>query len=100
MLISTSAACDTGTARKLLDEKYIQHNTGIPDDVSVVGFDGLGHQNLTEPKITTVVQPVYEISKLLASSILSRILDGRKKRFCRLIEGEVKVEGSVKRIKE
>ena len=34
MLISTSAACDTGTARKLLDEKYIQHNTGIPDDVS------------------------------------------------------------------
>lgn len=72
----------------------------VPDDVSVVGFDGLGHQNLTEPKITTVVQPVYEISKLLASSILSRILDGRKERFCRLIEGEVKVEGSVKRIKE
>ena len=72
----------------------------VPDDVSVAGFDGLGHQNLTEPKITTVVQPVYEISKLLASSILSRILDGRKERFCRLIEGEVKVEGSVKRIKE
>ena len=72
----------------------------VPDDVSVAGFDGLGHQNLTEPKITTVVQPVYEISKLLASSILSRILDGRKERFCRLIEGEVKVEGSVKRIEE
>lgn len=49
MLISTSAACDTGTARKLLDEKYIQHNTGIPDDVSglIAAFASMAEQGIS-----------------------------------------------------
>ena len=68
----------------------------VPDDISVVGFDGLGHQNLTIPKITTVVQPVYEISKALAESMLGRVVDGRKDRVSKLVEAELSVAGSVR----
>ncbi len=67
----------------------------VPDDVSVAGFDGLGHHLLSNPKVTTVVQPVFEISKLLAQSLLERILEGRRKRICRVLDGKLLEEASV-----
>ncbi|MDR2535991.1 MAG: substrate-binding domain-containing protein [Treponema sp.] len=45
----------------------------VPEDVSVLGFDGLGHHLLSEPRLTTVQQPVFEIGKRLAHILLGRI---------------------------
>jgi LacI family transcriptional regulator len=45
----------------------------VPDDVSIVGFDGLGHHLLMEPHITTVQQPIMEVGKKLAHIVLARI---------------------------
>ena len=40
-----------------------QHGLRIPDDVAVVGFDGLVRGPRLEPTLTTVVQPVGEVGR-------------------------------------
>lgn len=40
-----------------------QHGLRIPDDVAVVGFDGLVRGPRLEPSLTTVVQPVVEVGR-------------------------------------
>jgi LacI family transcriptional regulator len=35
----------------------------VPDDVAVVGFDGLPNGRVTNPSLTTVVQPVLEVGR-------------------------------------
>lgn len=49
----------------------------IPKDISVVGFDGFGHENVSAPKLTTVRQPLFEVGVKLADTVIS-LLDGGK----------------------
>jgi DNA-binding LacI/PurR family transcriptional regulator len=70
---------------------------GVPEDISIVGFDGLGHHLLTNPQITTVQQPILEIGKMLAKTLLARI-DGIDGRTQRLVEPSLIINQSVARI--
>jgi|LSQX01.3.fsa_nt_gb LacI family transcriptional regulator len=72
----------------------------IPDDVSVVGFDGLGHHLLAYPRLTTVIQPVYDISRALAKCLLDRIQKPKTPPVRVLLDGELLEEDSVKTIEE
>lgn len=45
-------------------------NLSVPQDVAVVGFDGFGHENISNPKLTTVRQPLYEVGVTLADTIV------------------------------
>lgn len=47
-----------GALRALRDRRM-----AIPDDVAIVGFDGLPAAPPTEPALTTVVQPVVEVGR-------------------------------------
>jgi DNA-binding LacI/PurR family transcriptional regulator len=42
----------------------------VPDDISVVGFDGVPSAGLTEPPLTTVVQPIEHKGELTAQALL------------------------------
>ncbi len=50
----------------------------VPEDVSIVGFDGIAAAGWTEPPLTTVVQPIAEIARTAVSTLRSLItgLDG------------------------
>jgi DNA-binding LacI/PurR family transcriptional regulator len=56
----------------------------IPENISLVGFDGLGHQLLANPTLTTIKQPIYELGMMLANTLLDR-LTGRKERVSRMV---------------
>jgi DNA-binding LacI/PurR family transcriptional regulator len=45
----------------------------VPDDLSVVGFDGVPSAELTDPPLTTVAQPIEHKGELTAQAILSAI---------------------------
>jgi DNA-binding LacI/PurR family transcriptional regulator len=45
----------------------------VPDDLSVVGFDGVPSAELTDPPLTTVAQPIEYKGELTARAILSAI---------------------------
>lgn len=68
----------------------------IPEDISVVGFDGLGHHLMSKPRVTTMVQPVYDISRSLAQCLLDRINNPDLPRTKRLLDGKLLEEESVK----
>jgi DNA-binding LacI/PurR family transcriptional regulator len=50
----------------------------VPDDVSVVGFDGLRLSAFVSPRLTTVRQPAYEIGERAAEVLFASI--GKKRR--------------------
>ena len=48
-----------------------EHGRRIPDDVAVVGFDGLPRAARLEPVLTTIVQPVLEIGRVAVGLLAS-----------------------------
>ncbi len=59
-------------ALKALRERGIQ----VPEQVKVCGFDGIGLTEITEPELTTVAQPIYEMGRLAAQILLDEIESG------------------------
>jgi DNA-binding LacI/PurR family transcriptional regulator len=48
----------------------------VPDDLSVVGFDGIDAATWTQPTLTTVAQPIREIAETAISALRAKIDDG------------------------
>ncbi|MER3469524.1 MAG: DNA-binding transcriptional regulator CytR, partial [Thermoflexus sp.] len=49
----------------------------VPEDLSVVGFDDILFAAYTEPPLTTVAQPKYEMGRT-AMGLLLRLLEGEQ----------------------
>lgn len=60
-------------AMKAIKEKGLK----IPEDIAVVGFDDIPTVAFTDPPLTTVRQPIYDIGAL-AAKILIEILEGKR----------------------
>jgi DNA-binding LacI/PurR family transcriptional regulator len=45
----------------------------VPDDLSIVGFDGVPSAELTDPPLTTVAQPIEHKGELTARALLSAL---------------------------
>lgn len=67
----------------------------IPEDYSVVGFDGLKMCNYYIPSITTMRQPVEQIA-LDTMKLLFDIMSGKKEHQHRIFEGELLEQESVR----
>lgn len=48
----------------------------VPEDLSVIGFDGINLSKLTNPEITTIAQPIYQIGYTAAEMLLD-LIEGR-----------------------
>jgi LacI family transcriptional regulator len=64
-------ASDTMAMGALLALNETGHR--VPDDVAVVGFDGLPSSGYTIPPLTTVKQPVYEKGQTAANRLIDEI---------------------------
>lgn len=51
------------------------HEAGlrVPQDISVIGFDDIEHASFHTPSLTTVRQPLHNMGKLAAETLLSQI---------------------------
>jgi DNA-binding LacI/PurR family transcriptional regulator len=45
----------------------------VPEDISVVGFDGLAISQFTNPTLTTMSLPLFEIGETIASILIKMI---------------------------
>lgn len=82
---ATAAFCATDTIGIGAASELIRTGYSVPEDFSLVGFDGLGHQLLVNPTLTSVQQPIYDMGKMLAQTLLDR-LDGHAEPLKRLVE--------------
>lgn len=64
----------------------------VPEDLSIVGFDGIPVGRFVHPDLTTLVQPAQEIAEL-TSQILFDTMDGKPPRH-ELLAGELRVGGT------
>ena len=55
------------------------HDAGlqVPDDISVMGFDNLDFSSMTDPPLTTVAQPFYEMGVRACQRLIHLIEKGR-----------------------
>lgn len=67
------AVCDAAAigAARALSESGLR----VPDDISLVGFDGLDIAEYYVPRLTTVVQPVAELAQSTARVLMSTMDD-------------------------
>jgi LacI family repressor for deo operon, udp, cdd, tsx, nupC, and nupG len=66
----------------------------LPDDLSVVGFDNINIAQYSEPPLTTVAQPCYEIGYNSMLLLLEQLQGHRVSKGSRLLEAELLVRGS------
>lgn len=66
----------------------------VPEDVTITGFDGLGHHLLSRPLISTVEQPIYEIGEMLADVLVKKI-NGNTQRTYQFIPPKLLVQESI-----
>ena len=54
------------------------HKLGIkvPQDIAICGFDGIAITEVTEPELTTVAQPIYEMGRLAAETLIRQVETG------------------------
>ncbi len=52
------------------------HNLAIPDQLTVVGFDDSAIASMVSPQITTVRQPIFEMTRDAADMLLKQIETG------------------------
>jgi len=57
-------------------------NIHVPEDVQVIGFDGIRMFGDQEPIVSTIVQPVQEIAETCVSTVLSRHLSNVPSLIC------------------
>ncbi len=90
----TAIFCATDTIAIGAAKAIAEAGLRVPEDISIMGFDGLGHQLLATPRVTTVKQPIYEMGIMLAQALLDK-LDGKTERISRLVVPTLIEEESV-----
>lgn len=70
-VVCASDALALGVMR-FANEKYV----GVPDELGIIGFDGLGYEKMVTPNLTTMQQPVYTAGKALAERMMDIIQSG------------------------
>lgn len=66
----------------------------VPDDVAVVGFDDSQISRLTDPKLTSVRQPMEEIGRSLARLLLTQLQNPGKRPASLIVPTELVVRDS------
>lgn len=72
----------------------------VPDDISLISFDGIAFSEFTNPSISTVVTPMYEIGQKAFSLLLGTLNGEIKDPQSIVLPVELKVRESIGRMRE
>ena len=76
-----------------------ERGLSVPSDVSVVGFDDVRAAALTDPGLTTIRQPAYDVGRTAATQLLQYVARGEVPPASRhLLAVSITVRGSTARV--
>lgn len=55
---------------------FLDMGKRVPEDISVLGFDGIELSEYSNPRIATLAQPIHQISSLSVRMLVNMIEDG------------------------
>jgi LacI family transcriptional regulator len=70
-------ACNDMTAFGIINELTSQ-GISVPQDTSVIGFDGIEFGQMITPALTTIKQPDYEMGRMACGMLMEMLTDNRK----------------------
>lgn len=50
-----------------------QMNIQVPEEIAIIGFDGIQLTQMVDPEISTIEQPIYELGKLATTHLIDMI---------------------------
>ena len=65
-------ACNDMMAFGVMNELF-QQGIRVPEDMSIIGFDGIDFGQMSNPQLTTIKQPDYEMGKLACRMLLDKM---------------------------
>jgi DNA-binding LacI/PurR family transcriptional regulator len=71
-----------------------EHGLRVPQDISIVGFDDIDSAAYQNPPLTTVRQPLKEMGRMAAQTVLSRIGTANQESHEIVVEPELVVRGT------
>jgi len=74
----TAIYCENDIMAIALINNMLERGIRTPDDIAIIGHDGIEMCQMIRPNITTITQPRYEVGRLSAQKLLDRI-DGNEK---------------------
>lgn len=77
-----------------------ERNLKIPEDFSLIGYDGIEWGEYISPKLTTIEQPIVEMGKKSAEVLLNRINNPKVKKQTVNLPVELVVRESTQRIRK
>lgn len=87
-------ACNDMMAFGVIHELHAQ-GLKVPEDVSVMGFDGIDFGQMMTPPLTTVLQPTYEMGRLACEMLMDVLIEGRKPAGGAMLEPKLLERASV-----
>ena len=54
-------------------QEAVRRNIRVPDDLQVIGYDGIELGEMTSPPLTTIAQPIYEMGRVATVRLLDLI---------------------------
>lgn len=84
MVVVEAGHCDTIVATNDIHAIYIMKEAisrglAIPEELQIIGYDGIDFAELLVPQLLTIKQPVYEMGSLAAEMLLNQIEDKENK---------------------
>ncbi|MBN1899024.1 MAG: LacI family DNA-binding transcriptional regulator [Spirochaetes bacterium] len=77
-----------------------EQNIKVPDEISIIGFDNLEFDELIQPSLTSVDQPVEEMGQIATNLLIEMI---KKKRLVKrniILKSDLVIRDSTKKIKK
>lgn len=66
----------------------------VPEDLSILGYDGIMESTITFPPLTTIRQPIHEMGELAARTLLTQILQPEAPAQQIVLENSLLLRGS------
>lgn len=73
-----------------------QNRIAVPDDISIIGFDDYHVSNYTNPPLTTVHQPLFQMGRTAAAKLIPLITGANNNKIHVLLKPELIIRKSVK----
>jgi LacI family transcriptional regulator len=70
----------------------------IPDDISIIGFDGIPESEYTDPPLTTIRQPIFGKGQMAATTLIN-MLEGKEDVQSVVMDVQLVVRGSTTKLK-